>query len=211
MGFVDLYIAGAGGVGRETYDAALAAGIPVQAFLDERLAGTIVRGLPVIAPVEAPPDAGYVVGIADPAVRLRLSRLLEERGLTAVTVVHPRAVIAPDTTLGAGCLVLANAHVSSSVRIGNHVQVQYNATIGHDAVLADRVTVYPGANVSGAVLLDEDVTVGSNAVVLQGRKVGRGAFVGAAAVVTRDVEPGLVVVGSPARPLDRTDRRRSDT
>lgn len=196
------YVAGAGGVGREAYDAALAAGVVVAAFLDDRLGGT-VRGLPVLNPTEARAGAGYLVGIADPRVRHRLSDMLDERGLSPATLIHPRAIIGPDTTLGVGCLVLGGAHVSSSVRIGDHVQVHYNATVGHDAVLADRVTIYPGANVSGSVLLDEDVTVGSNAVVLQGLKVGRGTFVGAGAVVTRDLGPGLVVVGAPARPLDR--------
>ena len=200
---MDLCIAGAGGVGREAYDAALAAGVAVRAFLDDRLGGTVVRGLPVLAPADAPAGASYLIGIADPHVRHRLARLLDERGLVPVTVIHPRAIIGPDTTLGTGCLVLGGAHVSSSIRIGDHAQVQYNATVGHDAVLADRVTVYPGANVSGSVFLDEDVTVGSNAVVLQGLKVGRGAFVGAGAVVTRDVAAGLVVVGAPARPLVR--------
>lgn len=200
---MEVYIAGAGGVGREAYDAALAAGIEVAAFLDEKLSGTTVRGLPVLAPGEAPGGAGYLVGIADPRVRQRLSQLLEDRGLRPVTVIHPRSIIGPETTLGSGCLVLGGAHVSSSIRIGDHAQVHYNATVGHDAVLADRVTVYPGANVSGSVLLDEDVTVGSNAVVLQGLKVGRGTFVGAGAVVTKDLGPGLVVVGAPARPLER--------
>ena len=198
-----IYIAGAGGVGREAYDAALAAQVDIEAFLDDGLSGTVVRGLPVWSPESAPSGASYLVGIADPTVRLRLSALLEARGLRPVTLIHPRAIIGPDTTIGEGSLVLGGAHVSSSVRLGRHVQVHYNATVGHDAVLSDRVTVYPGANVSGSVLLEEDVTVGSNAVVLQGLKVGSGTFVGAGAVVTRDLEPGLVVVGAPARPLRR--------
>lgn len=197
---MDLFIVGAGGTGRETLDVAIALGIAVPAFVDEVEAGAEVRGRPVVARSGAPAGAGYVVGIADPVARRRLSLELEDQGLHPVTLVHPRAVIGPETTLGAGCVVMANAHVSSSVRLGAHVQVQYNATVGHECVLDDFVTVYPGANVAGTVHLEEDVTVGSNACVLQGLRVGRGTFVGAGAVVTRELAAGLVVVGIPARP-----------
>lgn len=157
----------------------------------------------MLSPEHAPSGASFLVGIADPSVRHRLAKLLEAGGLFPITLIHPRAIIGPDTRLGEGCLLLGGAHVSSSVRIGSHVQVHYNATVGHDAVLSDRVTVYPGANVSGSVFLDEDVTIGSNAVVLQGLKIGKGTFIGAGAVVTHDLGPGLVVVGAPARPLPR--------
>ena len=41
-------------MGREALDVALAQGRSVVAFLDDELAGQTVRGLPVLAPAQAP-------------------------------------------------------------------------------------------------------------------------------------------------------------
>lgn len=199
-----LYIVGAGGFGRETLDAAIACGIAVAAFLDGATAGSTIRGLPVLAPEEVS-DGSYVVAIADAAARERIALSLGAAGLQPFTIVHPRSIIGPQTHIGVGCVVLANAHVSSDVRLGDHVHVNYNATVGHDAVLESYVTIYPGANVSGAVHLERGVSMGSNSCVLQGLRVGHHTFIGASALVTKDQRNGLTLVGVPARPI--ADRR----
>lgn len=194
-----MWIAGAGGVGREVLDVALASGEPVAGFLDDVSAGGTVRELPVRAMDSLPSGATFVVAIGDGAARLRVAERLA--GGVPSSVVDPRAVVGPMTEVGPGCLVSAGVFVSSSVTLEAHVQIHYNATVGHDCVLSAGATVLPGANVAGAVRLGRACTVGSGAVVLQGLSVGDGAVVGAGAVVTRDVPAGAVVVGSPARPL----------
>lgn len=198
-----LWIAGAGGVGREVLDVAIACDIAVAGFVDDRTAGSEVRRLPVVAPEDVPARASFLVAIGDPAARLEVASRLSALGHEPVSLVHPRAIVGPLTEVRPGCLVSGGVHVSSSVTLGPHAQVHYNATVGHDCVLDEGATVLPGANVAGSVHLERGGTIGSGAIVLQGLTVGEGATVGAGAVVTKDIPPGVTVVGSPARPLDR--------
>jgi sugar O-acyltransferase (sialic acid O-acetyltransferase NeuD family) len=149
------------------------------------------------------PDAGFVIGIGAGDVRRRLDEILTQAGRRPLVLIHPMATVGGDCRIGEGCILAAGARVTTNISLGRHTQLHVNATIGHDSVLDDFVSVYPGATVGGDVHLGEGVTVGTGANVLQGLTIGAGAFVGAGAVVTSDVAPGATMVGVPARPVAR--------
>lgn len=52
---------------------------------------------------------------------------------------------------------------------------------------------------SHPVMIGHDVWIGHGAVILPGRKIGNGAVIAAGAVVTKDVEPYMIVAGTPAK------------
>jgi acetyltransferase-like isoleucine patch superfamily enzyme len=90
--------------------------------------------------------------------------------------------------------------LTTNIVAGRHLHVNLNATVGHDCVIGDFVTLAPGVSISGHVTIGDGVEFGTGAVVLPGVTIGDGAMVGAGAVVTRDVEPGVTVIGMPAKP-----------
>lgn len=53
------------------------------------------------------------------------------------------------------------------------------------------------------VIIEDYVWVGTEAMILPGVRLGRGCVVGARAVVSKSVEPGEIVVGNPAKKLNK--------
>ena len=133
-----LWLAGAGGVGREALDVALACGVEVAGFVDDRSGAGEVRGLPVVRPDNVPDGATYLAAIGNPSARIDVAQRLSEAGHKPISLTHPRAIMGPLTEITPGCLVSGGVFISSSVSLGPHVQVHYNATVGHDCVLERR-------------------------------------------------------------------------
>lgn len=161
------------------------------------------RGVTLVDSIEAGVAlAPYVVATGYPGSRRAIDRRARQAGgRVASPLIHPRAEVNSPVSIGAGTVVLGPAWISACARIGAHAYISCNVTIGHDAVVGDYVSVFPGAAINGNVLVGDGAVIGSNATILPGMTVGEGARVGAGAVVTHDVEAGVTVVGSPAHTI----------
>lgn len=115
------------------------------------------------------------------------------------TLIDPNVQMSSSTKIGDGSIICAGSIITVDGNIGNHVIVNLDCTIGHDANLDDFVTLYPSVNVSGNVHLGECVEMGTGSKIIQGLNVSNNSIVGAGAVVVRNIEEPGTYVGVPAK------------
>ena len=209
-GSVVLYIAGAGGLGREVASYAveiIAVGrwqAQLGGFLDDTDANPACFGcsLPVVSTIDGwnpTPKDRVVVAIGEPAARRQVVARLIQSGARFATLIHPTAWVAAQARVGQGCIVAPLAAVAPYAEIGDHALINVHAGIGHDVRLGAYSVVAPQAVLNGFVTTAEEVLVGSSAVITARLNVGTGARISAGSVVYSDVPAHTTAHGNPAR------------
>lgn len=149
-------------------------------------------------------DIPLIVVPDSPFVREKLSRQYSDMGYRFAMLISPRANISRYAKIGTGTVIQSGCNVSAGVVLGDFVKLNTNANIMHESQVEDFATVAPNAVVLGRCRIESKAYVGANATVLPTRTIGTGAIVGAGAVVTRNVESDSVVVGNPARVMEKS-------
>jgi bifunctional UDP-N-acetylglucosamine pyrophosphorylase/glucosamine-1-phosphate N-acetyltransferase len=103
---------------------------------------------------------------------------------------------------------LKNSYLGAGSKMGHFsylgdAQVGKNVNIGAGTITCN----FDGENKFKTEIAD-DVFVGSDTMLVAPLNIGKGAKTGAGAVVTHDVEEGTVVVGVPARPMNKEAKDR---
>ena len=175
---------------------------------DTDMQGKTLCGLPVLGAKEwlySHREVFALVAIGNPRTRAKVARELEANNVRFASVDHNTVQKSQFVEWGKGCIVCAGAILTTQIKIGNHVHINLNSTIGHDVVIGDYVTIAPGVNISGNVTIRDGADIGTNAVIIQGVTIGKGAVIGACAAVVKDVEADTVVVGVPAKPIKNVE------
>lgn len=202
-------IIGAGGHAKVIADIIQKSGDIVYGFLDDNIEkGTIIannENLKVIGDLNARfslpvthSELEFIIAIGD---NKRRKEVAEKNvpNIKFYTAIHPSAIIGLDVTIEAGTVIMANACINASTKIGKHCIINTGTIIEHDNVIKDYVHVSPNATLCGTVTVGELTHIGASATVKNNINITKNCTIGAGAVVVKNIEEEGTYVGVPAK------------
>lgn len=146
-------------------------------------------------------DAFFICTVGSAKKRKNIIQKLKSSipDIKFATLVDPSVIISESVQIGEGSCICASTILTVNISIGNHVHINLGCTVGHDAIIKDYVTVYPGVNISGAVKIESCTELGTGGQIIQGICVGENSIIGAGSTVIRDIPSDCTAVGSPAK------------
>lgn len=138
------------------------------------------------------------------------------------------AGVFPDSLeMGEGCYIAAHAHVSHTVKMGNHCSINVAAVVRGKVTLGNGVRIGGHTSILGfnhsfgqldtpihqqpltfkGITIGDDVWIGSGVTIVDGVEIGSHSVIGAGAIVTRNIPPYSVAVGNPARVIKNRQKR----
>lgn len=196
---MNLLIVGSGGHSGVVIDAAQQAGFKVVGLLDDfATPGTIRHGVSVIGKIDDKVVGHHFVFIAvgDNYGRFEVFKKINSFCPRIVSIVHPKATVAPTANIMAGCFIGAGAVIGNESTVGMFSIVNTNASLDHDSKLGEFSHLAPNSATGGHVKIGRQCFVGLNASVRNNVSIGDGCVIGMSSAVTKDVPPNTVGWGN---------------
>jgi len=208
-------VIGAGGFGREVIEIfkdenKIEKKWDILGFIDDNpeMNGKCINGFPVIGGLDRliednDKEIGCVIAIGEPKTKKLIADKLEATGINFVNAIHPSVIMSEYVELGKGLIICAGTILTVNIKIGNHVLININSTVGHDTVIEDYCSIMPTVKINGNNHLNEGVYIGTGATFIHQTSVGEWTTIGAGAVVVEDIPKNVVAVGVPAKVIKK--------
>lgn len=204
----DLFIYGAGGLGREVLSLIsrdFAEEWNVKGFIDDLVRpDTVVDDLPVYTKTFLEERASQkgetfavVFGLADPNTKKKIYNQIKDiDGITFPKIIAKTAILEKTAEIGEGTVISDNCWISTKVKIGCFCLLNVGNVVGHDTEIGDFSSFMPLSSISGFVKIGECALVGARSFILQGLTIGETCVVGAGCSIFSQLNSGETAITS---------------
>jgi sugar O-acyltransferase (sialic acid O-acetyltransferase NeuD family) len=169
-------------------------------------------GLPVIDFAEITenyPPGSYEIFAASTynklnRVRTKMYQAAKAKGYRCANYISSKAFVWHNVQLGENVMIFENNVVQHLVKIGNNVVLWSGNHVGHQTVIEDNVYLSSHCVISGFCVIGAYSFLGVNCTFNDNIKLGRDNIVGSGALIVKNTEDGKLMIGSPAKPAEKS-------
>lgn len=143
-------------------------------------------------------DDVFVIGIGEPALRRKAFLKWKGRGAEFVTLIHPRAQLIGDISLGQANILHCDSYISCNTKIGDANYLNGSVVIGHDATIGDYNFFAPFSLVLGGAAVGSENTLGVHSVLFAHARIGNSNKIAPGSYVYKGCGNAKVMMGNPA-------------
>lgn len=174
-------------------------------FLDDDTSKTTCLDFPIVGTSKDISlyinDSDFFVGIGNTDIREKMMINLKSIGATIPTLIHPKAIVSPFSTVGEGTVIMAGAIINTDAKVGSGCIINTSATVDHDNIIEDYVHISAGSHLGGTVHVKRKTWIGIGVTVNNNLSITEQCLIGSGAVVTKNITEKGTYVGVPARKL----------
>lgn len=141
------------------------------------------------------------IGIGDNAIRNKVYENINKKNPTLkyAVLIHASAVVSPFAEIGDGTVIMPCAVVNANSKIGRFSIINTKASVDHDCLIGDFVTLAPGVTLGGNVSVGNNSAICLGASVIHGITIGKESVIGANSLVLKNIEDNGVYYGNPCK------------
>ena len=197
--YMELYIYGAGGNGKELFHILDKKGELAKftkvTFIDKNKYGGELYGCPIVALDEVlkrydKEKFKVIIILGEPHLRLEILEILRENGIEMYSNVEDARYYKAmgEGIVDWGCDTLADVTVGDACLLGT------NAVIGHDTIIGEGTHIGCNAFIGGNCVIGKGVLIGPGAVVRHNVKIGDNSSVGMGSIILKNIPANSLVM-----------------